>query len=266
MRIRNRRVCRGRLVTFLLAAGLGLMPATASADRRYFVQSYTPYLAPSGNLELEATSIARSGLGDSTATSWENRLEFEYGITDRLTGAFDLNFMQPPGVGAPLTFDGPSLEFIYRLARPGRLPVDPAGYLEVRANGSEVELEPKLLLARRVYRLVGAVNVIGEFERHDAGEERGTTEKDLHVTAGLSRELGHVVAAGVEAVYSRSYSSEGPDASSWLLGPTFNLQTPKVQLAVGWHPQVKGSPSSSVALNLADFPRSEVRLILGVEL
>src|SRR5262245_63419420 len=94
------------LVTFLV-------PAAAHADRRYFVQSYTPYLAPAGNLELEATSIARSGQGDTTATGWENRVEFEYGVTDRLTGAFYLNFVQPPGPGAPLTFDGPSLEFIY---------------------------------------------------------------------------------------------------------------------------------------------------------
>src|SRR5512135_2075900 len=106
MRSRERRMGRAGLLAFFLAAVLGLMPATASADRRYFVQSYTPYLAPPGNLELEATSIARSGQGDSTATSWENRLEFEYGISDRLTGAFYLNFVQPPGADAPMTFDG----------------------------------------------------------------------------------------------------------------------------------------------------------------
>src|SRR5438270_13471833 len=104
--------------TVLLALTLG----TAHADRRYFVQSYTPYLAPAGNLELEVTSIALSGQGDSTATAWQNRIELEYGITDRLTGAAYLNFVQPPGLGAPMTFDGPSMAFIYRLAEPGALP------------------------------------------------------------------------------------------------------------------------------------------------
>lgn len=243
-----------------------LLPAAAHADRRYFVQSYTPYLAPAGNLELEATSIGLSGQGDSTGTAWQNRVEFEYGISDRLTGAFYLNFVQAAGVEAPTTFDGPSLEFIYQAAEPGRLPVDPAAYLELRANGSEVEIEPKLILGKRIYKLVGAVNVIGEFEPHTAGPQKGTTERKLHVTAGLSRELGHVVAVGVEAVYTHGFLDEGPDATSLLLGPTVNLQTPKVQLALGWHPQVSGRPRSSGGLNLADFPRSELRLILGVEL
>ena len=249
-----------------IAALLLLAAGSARADRRYFVQSYMPYLAPAGNLELEVISIAASGQGDTLGTVWKNRIEFEYGITDRLTGAAYLNFVQPAGVDAPLTFDGPSLEFIYRLADPGRLPVDPAAYLEVRANGNELEIEPKLLLARRIYRLVGAVNVIGEFERHDAGPDRGKTEKNLHLTAGVSREIGHVVAVGLEAVYTHSFLDKGPDASNLQLGPTINFQTPKVQLALGWQPQIKGRPASNAGLNLSDFPRSEVRLIVGVEL
>ena len=250
-----------------LAATLALFVAgPAHADRRYFLQSYTPYLAPAGNLELEIISIAASGRGDTTGTAWRNRIEFEYGISDRLTGAVYLNFVQPAGDGVATTFDGPSLEIIYRLSEPGRLPVDPAAYLEVRANGSELEIEPKLLLARRIYRLVGVVNVIGEFERNTAGAERGTTEKALQVTVGLSREIGHVVAVGLEAVYTRAFPEAGPQPSSVLLGPTINLQTPKVQIAVGWHPQLTGRPASTGGLNLSDFPRSEVRLLVGVEL
>ena len=244
----------------LSAAGL------VHADRRYFVHSYTPYLAPAGNLELEVISIAASGQGDTTATAWKNRFEFEYGITDRLTGAAYLNFVQPAGGDAGTTFDGPSLELIYRLADPGRLPVDPAAYLEVRANGSEVEFEPKLLLARRIYRLVSALNVIGEIERHTAGDERGETEKALRVTAGASREIGRVLAIGLEAVYQRQFFGDAPDATSQLLGPTLNLQTSKMQISLGWQPQIAGSPASSGGLNLTDFPRSEVRLWLGVEL
>jgi hypothetical protein len=252
-------------VPVAVVAGLLLAATTAHADRRYFVQSYTPYLAPSGNLEFEATSIALSGQGDSTATAWENRMEFEYGISDRLTGAFYLNFVQPAG-DAPTTFDGPSLELIYQPVKTGRWPVDPALYLETRANGSEVEVEPKLLLGKRVYKLVGAINVIGEFERHNAGAERGITEKNLHVTAGVSRELGHVIAVGLEGVYTRAFGEGGPDATRLLVGPTVNLQTPKVQIAVGWHPQISGSPASAGGLNLSEFPRSEVRFIVGVEL
>ena len=50
-----------------------LLPGVSHADRRYFLQSYTPYLSPAGELELEIHSIARNGQGDSTNTGWTNR-------------------------------------------------------------------------------------------------------------------------------------------------------------------------------------------------
>ena len=83
---------------------------------------------------------------------------------------------------------------------------------------------------------------------------------------GNRREIGHVAAVGLEAVYTHSFVGKGPDASNLQLGPTINFQTPKVQLALGWQPQIKGRPASNAGLNLSDFPRSEVRLIVGVEL
>lgn len=256
-------------IWIVLSAALVILAFAASgarADRRYFVQSYTPYLGESGELELEAHSIARSGQGDSTGTAWENRIEFEYGVTDRLTGAMYLNFVQPQGADASSKFDGPSLELIYQLSEPGELFVDPAAYFEVRANGSEVEMEPKLLLGKRIHQLVTVVNLVGEFEHVHAGEDKGTTEKALGLTVGMSREIGKVFAIGLEGVYTREFQDEGPDDSRVLLGPTINLQTPKIQLALGWHPQITGNPESSGGLNLTDFPRSEVRLTLGVDL
>jgi len=245
---------------------LSLLSTAAHADRRQFLQSYTPYLAPAQNLELEVHTIAGSGQGDSVGVSWLNRIELEYGLSDRLTGAAYLNFVQDAGTDAPMVFDGPSLELIYQLARPGQLPVDPAAYLEVRANGNEVEWEPKLLLAKRIYRLVAITNVVGEFEHIDAGPHKGESEKKLQITGGLSREFGNAFAFGLEAVYTRAYEEDGPDATSVLLGPTMNFQSPKLQLSLGWHPQISGSPESSNGLNLADFPRSEVRMLLGVSL
>lgn len=256
------------LPRFVLAClGLLTFSASARADRRYFVQSYTPYLAPAGSLELEVWAIARAGQGDSTNTAWQTRSEFEYAITDRLTGALYLNFVQEGQPEAPQRFDGPSLEIIYRLAEPGRLPLEPAAYFEVRENGDELELEPKLLLGARHQEWVAAANLIGELEilhRTEPGEP--DREKSLAVTAGLSRELGARLALGIEGRYQRVFEDEGDDPSAFFAGPTINLQTPKIQLAMGWHPQLSGSPKSAASLNLADWPRSEFRMILGVGL
>jgi hypothetical protein len=246
--------------------GFTLITTSAHADRPYFVQSYLPYLDPAGEAELEFHSCANSGRGDSSATDWSHRIEFEYGLADRLTASAYLNYVQGPGTDAPLMLDGPSLELIYQLAKPGHWPVDPAAYLETRVHGSEIELEPKLLLARRNEKLIGVANLIGEFEHHGSGADQGTTEKNLMITAGASRKLGRGWALGIEAVYTHAFLDHAPDASYVLLGPTLELEISRLQLTLGWHPQVSGSPASSGGLNLANFPRSQARLIVGVEL
>lgn len=258
---------RRMLQLILICACLMTLRATARADRRYFVQSYTPYVAPAGNLELETWAIAREGQGDSTNTSWQTRAEFEYAITNRLTGAAYLNFAQSGEAGAPQRFEGPSLEVIYQLAEPGRLLLDPAVYFEVRESGEELELEPKLLLGRRHDAWVAAANVIGELEYlHNAAPGDPDQEKKLEVTLGVSRELGAWFAVGIEGRYQREFADQASDPAAFFAGPTINLQSSKVQLAIGWHPQVAGSPGTNGGRNLADAPRSEFRMILGVGL
>jgi len=246
----------------MLAAGLacvGLLAGTAQADRRYFVETYTPYLSPAGEVELEIWSALLRGQGDSTSTAWENRAEFEYAVTDRLTGAFYLNYVQDPG-GA-LRFDGPSVELIYTLAERGKLPFDPALYFEMRENGDEVELEPKLLVGLQHGPIVAAVNVVGEFESAHGGD----TEKVLRTTLGVSRDFGARFALGVEGSYRRLFEDAAGNPSALFLGPTINLQADELQLAFGWHPQIWGDPQTAASLNLSDYSRSEFRIILGME-
>jgi hypothetical protein len=256
---------RGSYAAVLSSAALLALSVPAWADQRYFVQSYTPYLAPAGELEMETWAIARAGQGDSTNTAWQTRVEFEQSLTDRLTGAAYLNFVQD--AGGPQRFDGPSLEIIYQLAEPGRMPLDPAVYLEVRENGEELELEPKLLLGRRREAWVAAANVIGELEYlHDAPPGGPDQEKKLELTLGLSREFGAAFAIGIEGRYQSQFLEHATDPSALFLGPTINLETSKMQLTIGWHPQVTGSPSTHGGRNLADAPRSEFRMIIGIEL
>src|SRR5439155_8014579 len=179
----------------LIACLMLTLGGAAHADRRYLLQSYTPYLAPAGTLELEVHSNAFSGRGDSTGTSWQNRAEFEYAINDRLTGAFYLNFIQSADASSAQRFDGPSIELIWALAERGRIPLDPAAYLEARENGDELEVEPKLLLAHRHGKVVRAVNLIREFEKHHRGPGH-ETEKGMSVATGVSREFGTAFALG----------------------------------------------------------------------
>ena len=145
--------------------------------------------------------------------------------------------------------------------------LDPAVYLEVRENGEELELEPKLLLGRRHDAWVAAANVIGEFEYlHNAPAGYEDSEKKFEFTLGVSREFGAAFAIGLEGRFQNEFLDGAADPSAFFLGPTINLQSSKVQLAIGWHPQISGSPSTHGGRNLADAPRSEFRMILGVGL
>jgi hypothetical protein len=255
-----------------LTAPAFLLPRAASADRKYFVETYTPYLDPAGETEVETWVTARSGQqGSNGAAAWDWREELEHAVTGRLTAAAYLNFSKPPG-GA-LRFESPSLELVYRFADSGRLPGDPAVYLETTESGEELELEPKLLLAHRVRKLVAAVNLIGELELRHNDEEilesGGILRKEWawEWSGGASYEWTRHLAAGLEARYRAEYPNFGPREGSALhVGPTINLRAGAVQIAVGVLRQVRGTPRTSGRLNLADFERTRVRAVLGFEL
>jgi hypothetical protein len=110
------------------------------------------------------------------------------------------------------------------------------------------------------------VNLIGEFETFHSGPAQGEWEKALQLTTGVAREWGTKCSLGLEAKYVRELQDAAGNPSSLFLGPTLNLQATKLQLALGWQPQVWGDPDTHGGRNLADFPRSEVRLILGIDL
>ena len=264
----------GRLLAASLLAvlGMGFLAGSASADRKYFLQSYTPYLAQAGTLELETWLTARSGKQDPREhTAWAQRLEFEYAVADRLTAAAYLNFSQPSGEA--MHFDSPSLELIYRLTEAGSFPLDSALYLETSESGEELEIEPKILLARRFGRFVSTTNLIGELEYRHNDEELLPDGRILRkaftgeISAGVAYELATPVAIALEAKCRADYPNFGRrSAAVWSLGPSLNLQSGKVQLAVGVLSQISGTPKTRGNRNLVDFEKTQVRAILGIDL
>lgn len=243
---------------------LALAAHPSLADRRYFLNVYTSYFEEPRSLEMELWTTAFSGQGDTTGTGWENRMEFEYAVNERLTGAFYLNFVQEAGRESAMRFDGPSLEAIARFGNPGSLPLDPAAYLEVRENGDELEVEPKLILSQRHGALVGALNVVGEIETQHRGHP--STQTILSLNGGLARDLSGTVAFGIESRYERGLSGDSGHPAALFAGPTFNLDPGKIELAVSWQPQLWGTPATRGGLNLSAFARSEVRVVLGMDL
>jgi hypothetical protein len=251
---------------------VGFAPREARADRRYFLLTYTPYLDPRGETEVELWGASLRGKQDpAEGAALESRLEVEHGFTSRFTAAAYLNFARP--AGGAFQFESPSLELICQPVRSGRVFGDPALYLEVTESGDELELEPKLLLARRTKRWLTALNLVGEFEfRHD-DQERLPGGEILHdafageINAGVAYGVGRRVALGLEVRGRSEHPNFGRQAASLIsIGPTLNVQLGEAQVAVGVLPQIRGTPTTAGSRNLDDFERTQVRVVVGFEL
>ena len=261
---------RARRTALALACAL-LLPGAALADRRYFLETYTPALGPAGENEIELWLTTRSGKQDPReGTSLETRAEWEYGVTSRLSAAAYANFHRPPG--GSLKLDSGSIELI---ARPVErtLPLDPALYLEATAGSDEVELEPKLLLGRRFPRWIAAVDVVGGFEFRRNREELlpdGTVLRNLaaaELTGALARTFGPHLAIGLDALARSEHPNFGPQAASFFdLGPVLTVGIGEAQLGVEVLEQIRGTPRTSGRRNLVDFEKTQVRVLLGTEL
>lgn len=256
----------------LLALILSMVSTTAHADRRYFAYTYSPFLDPPGEMEVETWLTAKTGRQDPAAgTEWAPRVEFEYAMHSRLGAAAYLNFTKASG--GDLRLHSPSIELIYALAAPGKIAGDPALYLETTESGDELELESKLLLAGRLDRWVSGFNLIGEFEfRHD-GRERLASGAVLRngfageLSGGLAYELNRHVSLGVESRYRSEHPNFARQSASLLaVGPNFNLRFGEMQFAVAVLPQVLGSPRTSGRRNLDDFEKLQTRIVFGIEL
>jgi hypothetical protein len=237
----------------------------AKSEGRKFVLVYPSHVEEKGTLEFEAWSTGTFGQFDSTTAAWSNRMNFEYAASDRFAIEALFEYSQPPAGAGDARFEGPGLQFIYALADEGEIPFDPALELELRESGDEFLLEPSLLLTQERERWTIGANLAAEFEwNHHAFAAAGNPRKALYAAAGLARDLNEHVSLAVEGVYAREFE-DGGRVSALMLGPTLDLHADKVGLTLGWHPQVTGSPDTAAGLNLADFGRSQFRMILGIE-
>ena len=140
-------------------------------------------------------------------------------------------------------------------------------------SGVELEVEPKLLAARRFGPWIAAMNLGGEIEvRHNHDERRAGgailwNAGAAEITGGVARELGRRLAIGIEGRARSEHPNFGPQAAALVsLGPTLNLDLGQVLFTLGVLSQVAGRPVTSGGRNLADFERTQVRAVVGIEL
>ncbi|MCK9425784.1 MAG: hypothetical protein M0Q21_07085 [Ignavibacteriaceae bacterium] len=225
---------------------------------------------PAKAFEFELWNTARIGKADGYFYRFQPRMEFEYGITDRLTTSFYMNFNSREIETSTISskefgFDGSAIELRYRLTELGELFVDPALYFELTYAGSEVEYESKIILSKRMGNIITALNVTCEIERDVIASKHKTS---FELTGGIGYDITPTFAAGIEFKNHTNFDDiYGKKTNSALfVGPSVNLLTEKFYFTINFLAQVTGSPAVKSGLDLTGHEKYEIRTILGIEL
>jgi len=244
--------------------------AAAAASERHFTYTYESGVLRPGGREIEPWNTFRLGKSDFYSRL-DTRLEVELGLTDRLQTALYLNFKAvaadtPLGRTSTTELQGISSEWKLKLSDPVADRVGVALYGELSAGPSEMELEGKLILDKRVGRLLGALNLVAEqeWEFEEEGTERETV---LEVDAAACWFLTPRLTAGLE-LRSRTVllPGEEPTRSALFLGPTVSYAKEGWWVAASVLPQIRAlAGASDGRLDLEEHERVEVRVLFGLE-
>jgi len=252
---------------FVVAAALVFSGIVAGSERR-FTYTYDSSVLGVGHVELEPWTTVRLGRTEFYRR-FDNRLEFEAGLTDRLQTALYINTSakaQGPAGARTSEFEleGIASEWKYKLTDPVADAFGSALYLEATASTLEAEVEGKAILDKRFGDWLAAVNLVGEQEW--SVEEPGTEpETKLELDAGLAWIRHEAWSLGLEL---RSVTRLGSAGYSVLYaGPTAGYAAESWWAALSVMPQVVAlSGATTGPLALADQERLQVRLLMGFHL
>ena len=190
-----------------VAIGMGLWmmattPDSASAGESLFGYTYLTDTHPKGEREVEQWYWGRFGKWRGRYANSLSRTELEYGVTDNYqislytnerhvyannnnrdgaTGGEDLPENASPTLAYNrLSWEGMSIENIYRVLSPYKDPIGLALYFEPEFGPNEIELKPRLIVQKNFFddQLVTAANFWWalEWDRETGGAARDADE------------------------------------------------------------------------------------------
>jgi hypothetical protein len=173
-----------------VAMPFALAANPAHANERRFTYTYESNTLAKGAREVEVWSTWRKGR-DSFYSRLDQRIEFEWGLTDRLQTAVYLNFSGQTvnnGMGALASSyetQGVSSEWKYKVMDRFADAFGLALYGEFTYAPKETEFESKLIFDKQVGKFLFAANLVGELELEAGLEPNGKIEREKEFIAEL---------------------------------------------------------------------------------
>lgn len=256
-----------------VTAVTALAPGLAAANDRAFAYTYESATLPEGAKELEFWTTGRYGrelpAGDGDFRRYDQRIEVEVGLTDRLMGAFYMNaetvHTRDTGTGSALT--GVSAELKYRHLDAAADAVGLASYLELTGGPDEGEIEAKLIVDKQLGGALVAGNLVLEEEIEDLGGENELEHK-FELDLGGAFELGEHVTLGLELRGAGVVAEGELEGIAIYAGPALGLRSKGAWMVLGITPQLGafGGESSGFERDLVHNEKAQGRLLVGFDL
>lgn len=259
------------LVSAALIAGV---PRVARSNERHFTFTYESAVLPTSAKELEIWTTPRIGR-EEFYSRFDQRIEFEVGVTDRLMTALYLNFRSVTADVAPdqrlseFEFTGVSSEWKYKMLDPVADALGIALYGEVTGAPEEVELETKLIVDKQLGNLLLAGNLVAESEWEF--EMEGThRELVLELDLGASYRVTPSFSVGLEIHnHNEIPEGEGFEHSALFAGPVLAYAHEEWWVALTLMPQLpalKTHEDAEGLLELDEHERFMARLLFSFHL
>jgi hypothetical protein len=267
---------------FLFSAAVAAVFAVATvsqASQRRFTYTYESGTIARGHVELEPTTTFLTGKEDYYS-SFEQRIEFEIGLTSKLQTSIYLNMhatteMADSVLGHDAGFDGISSEWKLKLRDPVADPFGLGVYLELSAASDEVEVESKVILDKRAGNWLWAFNATAEPEWEFIQADGNNVDSNLEFKYEFDLAGAYFVkpstSLGIEVRnHNLHISSENYDHSVLFAGPVVSYSSETWWATLTLMPQIAKLKGSEVdaghSLVTSELTKFEARLIFGVDL
>jgi hypothetical protein len=239
-----------------------MIPALVRADRRSFGYTYEYASLPEGQTEVEIWHTqARDTWHSDTPQRFEEKIEIEYGVTDRYDLSMYTVFAEASDDN--LHLDAVRIESRYRFADRGEWPVDTLAYVELAKDfdSSIYEIEAKAIVSRDFDKVLVAANAIAEVA---FGNNVPHRDLSLGWSVGASYEFTPKLRLGVE---TWGANEDNPDG----IGHTLRASVgPAISLAPSSKFWLAGTAGFGVASTFEsdDFAGEafSARVVMGLEL
>ena len=248
-----------------------LLSRAADANERHFTYTYESAVLPAGGKEIEVWTTPRIGKEDYFVR-FDERLEFEVGLTDQLMSAFYLNWTAVTADVAPdmresvTEFSGVSSEWKLKLMDPVADAVGLGLYGELSGGTEEYEAEAKLIIDKQLGDLLLAGNLVLANEWELEPEETATAQ-EVEVDLSAAYFIRPGLSAGVELRNHNEIVEGEWEHSALFFGPVFGYATDGWWAAVTILPQLpalKNEGDGSRVLD--DLEKLEARILFSFHL